>query len=127
MEDGSLKVTEVALDIIQEHVMKHVSMLDLNPNHFSFESFAEYTAKAMVLELTRNRAAQDLGVVTFQVPETWFDHFKEKFYPKFLLKLFPIKYKKLTVGASAFYDRIAIPEQATQVRLHVMEGADKVL
>lgn len=35
-------------------------------------------------------------VVYFKTYKTWFQHFKRASFPKWLLKLFPIQYKKIT-------------------------------
>lgn len=117
LNEPDFQVKSVALNVVKEKIRKHVSALDLDASNFSLDAFADFTGKNMVLELTRLRPAQDLGTISFQVPSNWFEHFKERFYPKSLLKRFPVKYTELKVGASAFYDRVEIPREVTQIKL----------
>lgn len=118
-----MEINKVVLHVVRESVRRHVSKLELNPDNFAFDSMVDHIGSDLVLTLTRRRATQDLGQVSFQVPATWFQHFKESHFPKFLLKKFPVKYTKLSVNASAFYDRISIPDETTEVKLFVQDGS----
>jgi hypothetical protein len=34
---------------------------------------------------------------TMSIPSTWIDHFKEKYFPSWLKKIFPVKYKTIVI------------------------------
>ncbi len=43
--------------------------------------------------------------VDFEIPETWWDHFKQDCFPKWLLKYFPFKTKKLNMEVHSTWNK----------------------
>lgn len=56
--------------------------------------------------------------ITIKYPKDWFQAFKERFYPKFLLKKYPVAYKTHTItGDEVIADRV-LPKNQSFVMLH---------
>lgn len=119
-----MAISKVTLDIVQESVKRHISQQELQLSNFSVEETIDRLSQDMVITLTRKRPMQDLGAVSVQVPATWFQHFKLSYFPDFLLKKYPARFDIVKVGASAFYDKIAMPDRTTQFKVSVLEGVE---
>ncbi|KZR59136.1 hypothetical protein [Pseudobacillus badius] len=115
-----MEIKQVTLDIIEEKVSQKVATEGLN--NTLLEVKADIAAGFLVAQLTRKRVKQFLGSETIKRPATWWQHFKETYFPSLLLKRFPVKYEHIVVSAETFYDRIAIPNETTEFRVYVADG-----
>jgi len=120
----AVEVESVVLNVITESVRRYVNEEDLVFSNLSLDTMVDSVSRDMVLTLTRRRATENLGTVSFNVHADWFQGFKEKFFPKFLLNKFPVRYDIIEVSAKAFYDNLTIPEQTTEIKLQVLKGKE---
>lgn len=118
------RIESVVLNIVEQKVKTHIHDLDLDLNNLSVETRLDHVTRGMVVELCRRRARQELGEISFSVPKDWFQHFKKRFFPKWVLKKFPVKYQTIAVDAVAFYDRLAVPKETTEIKLSVLKGSE---
>lgn len=63
-----------------------------------------YTIKTFI-------AAQQLERLQAMYPIDWWQAVKQRFFPKWLAKKYPIKYKYIRLEARALYPRVAIPNE----------------
>ena len=117
-----MDISSVTLEVVEEKIRKHIDLMKLENANFDVDLYIDEMAKSLVVELTRKRAHQFLGSITIKRPANWWEHFKETFFPAILLQYFPVKYEHIVVSAETFYDRIALPKETTEFRIHAVEG-----
>ncbi|AGR46842.1 hypothetical protein JL_173 [Bacillus phage JL] len=119
-----IQFTEHIIPVIRETVTQHVNY---EPYMGDFDVFMHHAinnlASGYVMGIVRRVPAKEFEkVVSFEVPATWWQHFKESHYPKWALKKFPVKYRTLTetIGFKALYDDI-IPGKNPAIQVRVAE------
>jgi hypothetical protein len=82
-----------------------------------------------VMHITRRIATEKLEIVeieataTVRYPATWWQHLKERWYPKWMRTKFPVQYtistetNKSKVEARSFYPKVSLPDHAHYVSL----------
>jgi hypothetical protein len=94
---------DMVLEKIQFYSKTYCSLLpDINTNVYFDE-----TAKSMVLNLRAIILGRELGEV--RLPANWWEAFKERFFPEFLRKYFPVKYRVITY--KSLYPYLRLPNQ----------------
>lgn len=68
-------------------------------------------ANQIVVELSTILQGETLEKVEFKYPEDWFQAVKERFFPKWLLKRYPVKYITKCLEARAVYPRLSLKNQ----------------
>lgn len=112
-------IKKVYLDVVEETVRKRFALDGISTADFKFQ--VEQILDDMVFTLSYKCARQDLGTCEVKYPANWWEAFKERWFPNFLLDYFPVKYTTVTIGAEAFYDRIAIPKEMIRFRIYSVE------
>lgn len=51
-----------------------------------------------IVNSVMGRRKTDIVDFTYQVPENWWESFKESHFKEWLIKKFPVKYKSITIG-----------------------------
>jgi hypothetical protein len=61
-------------------------------------------------------------VIEIEAPSTWFDHFKLRWFPVWLLKRYPVKYRNLQykINVEALFTDLAVPSKERKIRYRVM-------
>jgi len=115
----------VTLNCIRETVVSHVNYESCMGG---FDVFMERAindlASGYVMGISRRVPAKEFEkTVTFQVPATWWQHFKQSHFPAWALRKFPVKYETLaeTIGFKALYDHI-IPGHNPHIQVHVADN-----
>ena len=52
-------------------------------------------------------------------PATWWQHVKERFFPRWLLRRFPVRYDQYVVNTVALYPHLSFPDQAHVHKIRV--------
>lgn len=60
--------------------------------HFKYDAHVQYDLKRMVEQLRASIYGQPVQSVEYKHPSDWFQAFKERWYPKWLLKRSPVEY-----------------------------------
>ena len=89
------------------------------------EVMAEEMANQLVMQLRVALASQELETVThaFEVeyPENWYQHFRQRWFPKSWLEKHPVKMKKETktvhFTVKAYYPELALPDKPYTIRV----------
>lgn len=103
-------------NLITSHIIKGVAFgLENHINPWELELIVKNEnvgielGRRMAVQMRMHIGGEELGKVTFKYPDGWFQALKEKHFPDFLLKKFPVKYVKKVVTATALYPHIEKP------------------
>lgn len=105
---------KIAMKMVDYHVKREI---DGSIANLSLD-LIEYTAKDMALHM-KARVATDT-VKKLKYPKDWREAVKERWFPKWLLQKYPVKYDY--IQADVLYPLIAIPEEQAFVQIHKFEG-----
>jgi hypothetical protein len=112
-----MNIETVNLNVINEAVSRRITHLELNAANFEVTRLIDEVVGDMVLTLTHRRAVQHLRESVAKYPATWWQHVKERFFPEWLKRKFPVVYTHVLVDAQVFYDKIAVPQQTTEFKI----------
>lgn len=120
------------LDYAQSGVLKEIilhktlfhkqAILDTDiplPYGMRLEEMKSEVVNQLVYRMTAEIYGHNIEPVTVSYPATWWQHFKERHFPKFLLKRFPVQMQDVKVGATAFYPNIPTTESPV-LRMYVI-------
>lgn len=105
----------ITLEKMNYTVSRRISRQEMNIANINLEGYMDHVSRDLVINLTAAIASKDLPGVKF--PSDWKESFKERWFPEWLLKKYPVKYTEYT--AKALYPDIAIPEH--QVYVHIVK------
>jgi len=71
----------------------------------------EFFAAGLTAQLTAVLAGEHVRVLEAQYPADWKEAVKERFLPRFLRKLWPIRYVKLGWDVRVVYPEISLPDE----------------
>lgn len=54
-------------------------------------------------------------ILTIKVVSSWWQFFKKQYFPRWLLKWFPVKYETARFSAKALYPKLALPDEPHSV------------
>lgn len=75
--------------------------------------------REICFRLTEELFGKQMTYVEFKWPATWWEAFKERWFPKAWLKWYPVKYEHRSVDVWQFYTGFEIPEYQNFMELHV--------
>ncbi|NIR18000.1 MAG: hypothetical protein GWN86_30505 [Desulfobacterales bacterium] len=85
-----------------------IAAMQVNPA--SVKAFADIMSDNVILDFVHYFAAQSLGQIEEKYPADWWQAFRERFFPKWWLKRWPVKHKVVKIEAKAIYPKIAMPK-----------------
>jgi hypothetical protein len=146
---SSLKMDKAVLEAVRYTTKLTMDTFAMPP----YFEVSEYMGRQLSIEMIQRVATQKLEEHTQEqvikevslesepiyVPKTWWQYFKLTYFPKGLLKKFPVKYEERksiakgvvtfivnwTLTADVFYPKIAIPEDIRYI--HVNKPSFEVL
>lgn len=65
----------------------------------------------VILKIVQKVAAEELKVVECLHPADWWEHFKERWFPAWLLRRFPVRRCRVRLEAHAVYPGITLPKE----------------
>lgn len=76
----------------------------------------------LIISLRSTVWCQDVDEVRYKHPSGWWQAFKEQYFPAWLKKLSPVKYKKVVFDIDAIYPNFnyACPKDQRAIRITVM-------
>ena len=93
-----------AANLIRLNIKKLCVIHNVKREVLEFDWGRSSIAEMLFFTLTRNIASQVIREITY--PETWWDAFKAKWFPCWLERKFPVKYKKWK--AVEMYPRMSV-------------------
>ena len=114
MDDASVeRIVMSIMDVASNKGIDVHQLLKVKDTHF----YIQKTVEHIWLTVLRKVLVQDIDEICVDYPSTWWDHFKSRWFPKWLCRRFPVKMKTIRLTAKAIYDssKIAIPEAEPNV------------
>lgn len=106
--------------IIEKEVLKkfnfsiqhRVDTTRFKTSNLSEDAHIDMVSKNLLLSLNAHVFGQELDdkIIELDVPVDWFESFKERWFPKFLLKKYPLKMKKVSVSRKLIWEGFDTPE-----------------
>lgn len=107
------EVESATLEIIKEKVVAHIPKDMIASCEVSIEDHP--MIGSIAVQLTRKVAGQKLDTISYAIPKSWWQHFKQDHFPKWLRKKFPVQYHKRSWDVTAYYEHVALPDKVTSV------------
>jgi hypothetical protein len=115
-----VQMERVMLEVFKFSVQYHMDMshaqFQVEPEVF-YRNLIDRAGKDMVMRLTAKIAGQQLPDIKY--PADWKQAFKERWFPQWLLKKYPVKYKQFEV--KALYPYLSIPPHQEHLTFYVAE------
>jgi len=81
----------------------------------------DFAFDQLVWAVTSQFAAQKIGESTVTYPADWWQAFKDRWFPGWALKRWPVKFRTFDMTAYQTYPEIKIPSPAGPIVYHVAE------
>lgn len=82
----------------------------------SFEML-EREAGRMVMQIRADVAAQSIDPVSYRYPSTWWDAFKERWFPSWALGRWPARHTSGELNAVVIYPQIKLPQEGHNIQI----------
>lgn len=119
--DTNIKIVE--LEKIPVNVDMCIPQKDIIASTLETSRFFNEVNKSMYFKMRAYVWGHTSTVMTIKYPADWKQAFKERWFPSFLLKKYPIVYKTYSVDASIIYPRInvVLPDEQHFLKYHIKE------
>ena len=97
---------------IQLNVEKFGVQHQLDPKQLEFEGSIDYISNYLVCTLWMKVYGRELEKIEVKYPSDWKQSFKERWFPSFILKKFPVQYTVRTISAVELYPKISIKDHS---------------
>lgn len=120
-EDGIFVDTPIEFVMLQKKTWQLEQ--SLSDSAFSLDLVAEETANQMRMQLTAAVLCNEVDCGSIKVPLNWKESFKERWFPEWAKKRWPVKYMEFEAMAWMLYPFIerVIPKEETFVKIAVCE------
>lgn len=85
--------------------------LIMNLNEVQLTEYVERTLRNAIYKLDVDIFGQKLDRIMWKMPANWKEAIKERFFPKWLLKIYPVKYTEFKIDPVVLYPQIQIPNE----------------
>lgn len=102
--DEMVEVAQHRLEFTKVQVQKALTRQEFNAI-IDADVLYDHVADFVVMRFTAFVASEQIEQVTWDWPATWWDHFKERWAPKWFKQRWPIVYERKTVLVKALYPR----------------------
>lgn len=75
----------------------------------SINKFTEQVSRELVLRIQAHVLGYDHAPINLAIAATWWDGIKERFFPKWWLKRWPVRYEKFSINTKLLYPFIKPP------------------
>jgi len=114
LEDMYYESQRVQLEVVTQSIRTILDEQELPKDNYELSMLRGFQldqlGRDMVFQLTRRIPKESIDHLYVKYPENWKEAIKERWFPKWLLKKFPVKYTELNYNVEAFYDKVAVPE-----------------
>lgn len=88
-------------------------------SNMKYDSSLDYLGRGIYHRFHLRLHKHHLETLTYSHPINAFEMIKEKYFPKWLLNYFPVKYKSITLKADAFYPKLAFPQEESLILMDI--------
>lgn len=93
--------------------------------HLRSEVNLDRLMRAMVVNIRAEIYGKQLRHEEIKYPLTWWDALKERWYPKWLLRKYPAKYKTIVLDIKELYPEISAPDRNPIIHLLRKDSVNK--
>jgi hypothetical protein len=76
---------------------------------------------SMMHRLHASIYGRDMDKVVVEWPKDWREHFKQRWFPKWAVKRWPVKMAQKVIVASEYYPMISAPRERHTVRIYIKD------
>ena len=81
------------------------------PEDIKAELYEDFALRQLVMSLSARIASLKVENYEFRAPQDWFEALKERFFPKWVLKKFPVKYRVEKINVEALFPKIKMDKE----------------
>ena len=120
ISDG--KTESIVLDKLKYVVMRYLTKefideLGILPE-IDFSNHVKFICDDTAMRIRQDILAEHLETVEVKYPADWWQAFKERWFPKWLQKYYPINEKIEIIEVMAYYPKLPIPGQDPLINAH---------
>ncbi len=121
--DGAGEVPVKLEEIVLENRLYSISQVlsDREQQSARMSSVSQYYdiyLRGMVVNLTRSVWSRRIGLDTIEYPADWWQAFKERFFPAWMIRRWPVKMTTVNIEAWHEYPGLEIKGEKPLLRLH---------
>lgn len=104
-------MTQVDLNLKRWQTIAYAGLEKLSLGDIEMDRVEDHIAKQLVYSLRASIVSEIQKPFVYSVHENWFEHLKERFFPAWALKKWPVKRKEVSVPISIIWPKLntAIP------------------
>jgi hypothetical protein len=102
--DGVAQYREIVLRRVQFYVRTHLS-----PEICTVDAHLDHLSRSMVVRLKAAIYGETVPEVDVKFPVTWWDAVKDRWFPEWSRRWFPIEYRRVTVDKHTLFPSIEVP------------------
>jgi hypothetical protein len=106
-----IKIEQVVLEKFRLYNRYYLDGNTLLKNEVDVHVVSDHLADRMVVGFHTYIASLQLDEIKVTYPINWYEAFKERWFPAWLLKKYPVIYKNVKLEAKALYPNVIIPRQ----------------
>jgi len=109
--------TQSTIERIQLNVEEFAVQHCIDPRNLKVEESADYISDYLTHTLWWKVYGRELEKMEVKYPTDWKQAFKERWFPSFILKKFPVQYTVRTISAMELYPQMSIKDQSNCIVL----------
>lgn len=118
------KRRSIKLDPIHFYIRRKILLEAIEDVQVSFDcQIVQDTAESAILEVAAYVSGRKNNYITVDVkyPTNWWEAFKEYWFPKFLLKYWPVKYNRIYIHEPQFVICPHFPTESREIHYEYIE------
>jgi hypothetical protein len=105
--DPTAVYREIVLQRVQLYATNVVPTAILR--HLKAEAHLSHVADEMIIRLSAQILGETVPEVDVTFPVTWWDAVKDRWFPRWSLRWFPVEYRRVTVDKHTLFPSIEVP------------------
>ena len=120
-------ITRAELDLVRVGVSVRLSE-DMFLSRPTVEAWCDHLAESIEVQVRGRLAGEQQPEIMIKHPNTWWEAVKERFFPAWLKRRFPVQYRHHHINGAALYPdfKPALPEQRLVWDIHRAERLNRV-
>jgi len=95
----------------------HMTVSNVFIEELTVKVAEEFLEERMVYMFKSILLGENLGEVIIQHPATWWDAFKERWFPELFLRKWPVKYTKYHANQRVMYPQLQVPSLKSEAQI----------
>ena len=91
------------LKTIRKGIAKRLKDYNLDMLDIKIDDYVNHISNEIVLQIYYDLVYEDLTPIIVKYHASWWEYFKDEWFPKWLINKYPIKYYEKKINAKCFY------------------------